>query len=453
MTTIHDILKETTSLGPMRVQKIWGQAQILLFEFYAAQYKRIYLICDYSREHFSFHLQLEKPQGPKITTPIVLACRKYLMGENLKFEIFFSDVSTYLVGNIFAHSEEVRIVFDLATRPHVGLFKSAKLLAHSGPSFDFPQSMRKHADTAHAPDDLRANLSQAEIYTKKTKKFLCQQAFLSRQQEILQKLKKLNALKNNLNTDLKKCLNRLEREPEAELLRVNLHIIRKNQTQVVLMDYTCDPPQEKTVKLDPRLSPQQSLEKLFSHVKKARRGISLIQPRLSEVEKEISVLKENLSALVLAGPEASTHTHEIPPDKVSISRAKIKAHKRLPYRIFISSDQIPIWVGKSARDNDDLTLHHARGKEWWFHVRDGSGSHVVVKCSNDALLPNTLLEAAMLAAHFSIHKHDSNPEIIYTRIKNIRKPKGFAPGRVVVEQEKSLIIRMDSQRIATLCAP
>ena len=435
MKDVLAILKEVHALGPVRVQKIWGLRQALVFEIYTAQYRRIYLICDYSHEHPTFHLQLEKPRGSKTTTPILLASRKYLEGKTLKFGIL-KYPSQGLSAQITTHERELILIFDLKSRPQIGLLSGEALLAQSGQNFALSYETQNIKTETH---DLSANLAQAEIYNKEREKYINKQAFLSQQQVFSSTLKKLTTLKNNLNKDLNKFLHMLEREHEAELLRFNLHTIKKGQRELLLMDYSCDPPQQKKILLDPSLSPKQSLEKIFSKIKKARRGISNIKPRLAAVEAEIS-------ELLLTGPEALSEV--IITDSI---KPKAKAHKRLPYRIFLSSDKIPIWVGKSARDNDDLTLHHARGKEWWFHVQQGAGSHVVVKCSNDVLLPDTMLEAAMLAAHFSAQKLETNLEIIYTRIKNIKKPKGFAPGRVLVEQEKSLMLRMDTERLKKLC--
>lgn len=436
MKDIVLILKEAQALGPVRVQKIWGLRQALVFELYTAKFGRIYLICDYSHEHASFHVQLLKPQGPKAITPILLASRKYLEGKTLKFEILkYPELG--LKAQVYTQEREISLIFDVKSRPQIALLSDEVIIAQSG------QSLVTSYETEDVPNkthDLSANLAQAEIYNKEKEKYLNNQAFLEQQQAFCHKLKKLNTLKNNLNKDLNKFLQALLGEHEAELLRINLHNIKKGQRELITTDYTSDPPQEKKILLDPSLSPKQSLEKIFNKIKKARRGISNIKPRIANLEVEIS-------ELVRTGPKAVSKvtTNNIKP--------KLKSHKRLPYRVFISSDQIPIWVGKSARDNDDLTLHHARGKEWWFHVQDGAGSHVVVKCSNDVLLPDTLIEAAMLAGFYSTHKHETNLEIIYTRIKNIRKPKGFAPGRVLVEHEKSLMLRMDTERLNRIIKP
>jgi len=80
---------------------------------------------------------------------------------------------------------------------------------------------------------------------------------------------------------------------------------------------------------------------------------------------------------------------------------KTQAATRLPYRKFISQSGAPILVGRSARDNDTLTLRVARGNDLWLHARGMQGAHVVVPGPGESPDPRTLGDAALLAAHFS----------------------------------------------------
>ena len=60
-------------------------------------------------------------------------------------------------------------------------------------------------------------------------------------------------------------------------------------------------------------------------------------------------------------------------------------------------------------------------------------------------MPNTVLEkAAQLAAYYSKRKTDSLCPVIYTPKKWVRKPKGSAPGAVVVEREKVLLVKPEN---------
>jgi predicted ribosome quality control (RQC) complex YloA/Tae2 family protein len=123
---------------------------------------------------------------------------------------------------------------------------------------------------------------------------------------------------------------------------------------------------------------------------------------------------------------------------------------RVPYRTFRSASGARILVGRSARDNDELTLRVARGNDVWLHARGVQGSHVVVPDAGDAPDARALGDAALLAAHFSRARGEDAAEISWTRRKHVRKPKGAAAGSVIATQERTLRVRLDGARLAAL---
>ena len=98
-------------------------------------------------------------------------------------------------------------------------------------------------------------------------------------------------------------------------------------------------------------------------------------------------------------------------------------------------------MGKGARQNDELTQRHTHKDDLWLHAKDVAGSHVVVKYQSGKPFPETVIEkAAQLAAWYSKRKNDSMCPVLYTPKKYVRKPKGSAPGAVVVEREKVILV-------------
>jgi predicted ribosome quality control (RQC) complex YloA/Tae2 family protein len=61
-----------------------------------------------------------------------------------------------------------------------------------------------------------------------------------------------------------------------------------------------------------------------------------------------------------------------------------------------------------------------------------------------------LVEAAHLAAHFSEARGQDVVEVQYTPRRYLRKPKGSAPGRVVVDREKVLVLRLQPELLRKL---
>ena len=70
-------------------------------------------------------------------------------------------------------------------------------------------------------------------------------------------------------------------------------------------------------------------------------------------------------------------------------------------RVFHSEDGREILVARSRRENERLTLSIARGNDYWLHLADWPGPHVVVRAPKGEVGEGALLDAAHLAVHFS----------------------------------------------------
>jgi predicted ribosome quality control (RQC) complex YloA/Tae2 family protein len=105
-------------------------------------------------------------------------------------------------------------------------------------------------------------------------------------------------------------------------------------------------------------------------------------------------------------------------------------------RRFVSPDGMTVLVGRTAADNDVLTFKLGSPRDFWLHVAAESGSHVVVR-NPDSLprLPReTLRFAAGLAAGYSKGKKGGRVAVHVTTCGAVRKPRGFPPGKVLLER-------------------
>jgi predicted ribosome quality control (RQC) complex YloA/Tae2 family protein len=103
-------------------------------------------------------------------------------------------------------------------------------------------------------------------------------------------------------------------------------------------------------------------------------------------------------------------------------------------------DDREILVGRTARENDQLTFDVAAPDDFWFHVADYSGSHVVVRNprKDKDLEEPVLVKAAQLAAYFSQARNSSRVEVHYTKRKHVSKPRRAKPGLVRLIEFKSI---------------
>jgi predicted ribosome quality control (RQC) complex YloA/Tae2 family protein len=108
-------------------------------------------------------------------------------------------------------------------------------------------------------------------------------------------------------------------------------------------------------------------------------------------------------------------------------------------------------VGRSARDNDELTMRHSKGSDLWLHTADAPGSHVVLCLDKGAEAdPEEVLDAAHLAVHFSPLKGARRADVHVAARKLVHKPKGAKPGLVTLSGGKVLSVRMQPERLERL---
>lgn len=101
-------------------------------------------------------------------------------------------------------------------------------------------------------------------------------------------------------------------------------------------------------------------------------------------------------------------------------------------RVAESPDGMIVLIGRTARDNDVLSLKLAAPRDFWFHVAGESGSHVVVRNPGklDALPRETKRYAAALAAGYSRARRGGKVAVHMARAGDVSKSRGLAPGKV-----------------------
>ena len=78
------------------------------------------------------------------------------------------------------------------------------------------------------------------------------------------------------------------------------------------------------------------------------------------------------------------------------------------------------------------------------------GSHVIIRC--DGLEPpeRTIEQAAALAAYYSQGREGGKIPVDYTMLRNVRKPSGALPGKVIYTEYKTLLVQADASLAARL---
>lgn len=101
-----------------------------------------------------------------------------------------------------------------------------------------------------------------------------------------------------------------------------------------------------------------------------------------------------------------------------------------------------VWAGRTARDNDKLSVKVARNEDWWFHVRGTPGSHVVLFVRDGEEPPRDVVQrAAAIAAYHSKQRRGGMVAVSATRAKYVSKPRGAKPGTVQIRRESVIKVR------------
>lgn len=102
------------------------------------------------------------------------------------------------------------------------------------------------------------------------------------------------------------------------------------------------------------------------------------------------------------------------------------------YRVFPMADGWEILVGKTARDNDRLSLKEGHANDFWFHVAGMPGSHVIARHPDrPAQIPREVKRvAAGLAAFYSKARQAGKTAIHWTTCNHVSKRRGAPAGQV-----------------------
>ena len=250
--------------------------------------------------------------------------------------------------------------------------------------------------------------------------------------EFEQKISKTAAYIKKTNYKKSELGNKTSHRDMADLIMANLHLIEPNKVSVELPNFYTN--EKIVVKLNPRLSAQHNAEKYYNKAKNVEIEIKKLTEAIATKEQLLETLNQNIKTV--ADAEDMSDLKEF------LNKEKRKdSIKSTPFKEF-DIDGFIVLVGNNAKQNDLLTLKYAKKEDLFFHAKDVSGSHVILKqISGKNISFNTLEKTAALAAYYSKRKTDSLCPVGYTPKKYVRKPKSSPAGLVLVEREKVLLVK------------
>jgi predicted ribosome quality control (RQC) complex YloA/Tae2 family protein len=263
-------------------------------------------------------------------------------------------------------------------------------------------------------------------------------------------LKKELKRKEKILQELQKCQNWTLVHHEADLLQANLYRIKKGMKEITIVDWESD--LEITIALDSLNEPHIAIAKMYKDSKKLRAGISHQQKQLDQSNIALEKIKKSLEELI---PIESWQSLEFlrkqhgkyfakKQDVVKNEKGKLSL---LPYRELTTAMGLKIWVGKSAKDNDKLTFQYSKGSDWWLHVHNFPGSHVILKVSKNQVPDEESLKDAMLVAIYnSKAKGEGAAEVCITQCKFVSRIGQKKQGQVHISKHQVVFVKWDQKR-------
>ncbi|MDO4624913.1 MAG: fibronectin-binding protein EfbA [Enterococcus hirae] len=269
--------------------------------------------------------------------------------------------------------------------------------------------------------------------------------------ELIRKIE--NELKRNRNKlkkreqTLKDSENAEDYRRDGELLTTFMAQVPRGANEVTLPNYY-EEDRPITIKLDPALTPNQNAQKYFHRYQKLKNAVKLIGKQIEEAKNEIDYLESVLSQLEIAGPmDIEVIKEELTTEGYLKKKSSKKQKRKKPSQPdqYLSTDGTLILVGKNNLQNDQLSLKTAKKTDYWLHAKNIPGSHVIIK--SDQPSDETITEAAELAAYFSKYRHSAQVPVDLVQVKHLRKPNGAKPGYVIYENQKTIIVTPEEEKI------
>lgn len=255
--------------------------------------------------------------------------------------------------------------------------------------------------------------------------------------------------------ELRRTEGREDVRRNAELVTANIYRIKRGDTAVECENYYDPACPRVTIALDPLKTPQQNAAAMYKEYNKLKAAEAHLTVLIAEGERQLDYLNSVLDEIDRA--ETERDLADIRRELVAtghLRRPKGAKNDRAPkpqapYR-FMTDDGFEVLVGRSNAQNDELTFRTARRTDMWLHVQKVHGSHVIVRCEGEPLPDRTLTQAASLAAYFSQGRDGGKLPVDYTMVKNVRKPSGALPGKVIYTEYKTITAESDEELVKRL---
>lgn len=196
------------------------------------------------------------------------------------------------------------------------------------------------------------------------------------------------------------------------------------------------------IALDPRLNASENAQRYYNRSKKKKRALGFLTEQIALAEEEVEMWEELLFAA--ESSESRTDLEQVRKN-LPTRRSASKRSRRAPELPSSGPrryhhDGFQILVGRNPAQNEQLCFRTASRDDHWFHVRQGAGSHVLIRAAGAEPSSETKMAAAWLAAKFSRSSESPSVGVITTLARHLKKPKGGPLGKALYRAEYEITV-------------
>lgn len=240
-----------------------------------------------------------------------------------------------------------------------------------------------------------------------------------------------------LEAELDECREMARFKLWGDLITASMYKLEKKAAFCEVTNYYSETLETVKIPLDNKLTPAQNAAKYYKKYTKLKTAQKILTEQIEKTRGELFYLasveeaasrSENENDLAGIRQELSLSGY------MRESRQTAKQTQKAMTQIFRCRTTCgrEFYVGRNNIQNDSITTKLSKKSDWWFHVKGGHGSHVVMLCEpGEDPSAEDFTEAAEAAAYYSEMRGGEKVAVDYTQIKNVKKPSGAVPGKVV----------------------
>lgn len=238
----------------------------------------------------------------------------------------------------------------------------------------------------------------------------------------------------------------------GDLILANLHLIKKNDESVTVVNYYDEQCPTVVIPLDVRLSPQQNSQAYYKKYAKLKSSLKHNTQLVEENERLLEYLKGVAKNLTFCetDDDIAEIAKELTDKKIiknkpgNSENKKQQNHTTKPLHYNI--DGFDIYVGKNNIQNDFVTFKIADSHDLWLHTQKIHSSHAVIIKQKGEIPDDVIVKTAEIVAHYSQASAGSKIAVDYCLKKFVKKPSGAVSGFVVYTDFYTVLVDPDPHK-------